>query len=61
MNRHFSFSSSLEKIELTTPAQDSFIEQVNKYEVELPTDKILMFMLNADIDNPLGRSLLQRC
>ena len=53
--------SSLEKIELTTPAQDSFIEQVNKYEVELPTDKILMFMLNADIDNPLGRSLLQRC
>lgn len=50
----------LERLELY-PAENDGQLITQSEEVNLKGDKVLMIRLNHDLDNPLGRSLLQRC
>lgn len=51
----------LEELELTPSTNDGQLIQNDVAEKKLKGDKVLMFKLNADLDNPLGLSMLARC
>lgn len=50
----------LVSLTLDTPDNDGLLIQESKAEKDLAGDKVLMFKLNADLDHPLGRSMLER-
>lgn len=61
VNKYVYSRNKLEKLELGTADNDGkLIQNTTKVE-DLTGDKVLMFKLNADLDNPLGRSVLNRC
>lgn len=53
--------NSLVRLELNTADNDGLIEQEMQTQLQLDGEKVLMFKLNADLDHPLGRSMLDRC
>lgn len=53
--------NQLEKLELTSADNDGQLIQNTAQQEDLNGEKVLMFKLNADLDNPLGRSVLSRC
>lgn len=53
--------NTLEKLILHPSENDGAIVQNNAKEVEIKGEKVMMIRLNPDLDNPLGRSVLQRC
>lgn len=52
--------NTLLKLELTPADNDGLIFNSEVMSEDLKGEKILMFKLNSDLDNPLGRSLLSR-
>lgn len=53
--------NKLEKLELNPSENDGQLIQNTAKQEDLKGEKVLMFKLNADLDNPLGRSVLSRC
>lgn len=53
--------NKLDKLELNPADNDGKLIQNTAKQEDLKGDKVLMFKLNADLDNPLGRSVLNRC
>jgi hypothetical protein len=53
--------NTLSKIELTPAENDGDLIEKDTTNTTLKGDKVLMFLNNADLDNPLGRSILKRC
>lgn len=53
--------NKLEKLELSAADNDGKLIQNTAKAEDLSGGKVLMFKLNADLDNPLGRSVLNRC
>lgn len=52
--------NNLEKLDLNPADNDGLIYNKEVSEKSINGDKVLMFKLNSDLDNPLGRSLLNR-
>lgn len=54
--------NTLKKLVLNPAENDGLIDNGQTgEEIEIAGDKIIMIRLNPDLDNPLGRSILQRC
>ena len=53
--------NTLVKLELNTAENDGLLIQTVDNMKEVDGAKVLMFKLNADLDNPLGQSMLNRC
>lgn len=53
--------NTLEKLELTSAENDGQLIQDLNAQTELSGEKVLMFRVNPDLDNPLGQSILNRC
>jgi hypothetical protein len=53
--------NTLKKLELSPATNDGLLIQNAVGETELAGSKVLLFRVNADLDNPLGLSLLNRC
>lgn len=54
--------NTLKKLVLNPAENDGLIDNGQTgEEIEIAGDKIIMMRLNPDLDNPLGRSILQRC
>ena len=51
----------LTSLELNPSENDGIIENKVISEKSIKGEKVLMFKINSDLDNPLGRSLLSRC
>lgn len=61
VNKYVYSRNKLEKLELSTADNDGKLIQNTAKAEDLSGGKVLMFKLNADLDNPLGRSVLNRC
>lgn len=60
--KRYTFSRNvLTKLELSPSENDGDLIVKDVLSKEISGDKVLMFTLNADLDNPLGRSILNRC
>lgn len=61
VNKYVYNRNSLEKLELNSADNDGQLIQNTAAITDLTGDKVLMFRINPDLDNPLGQSLLARC
>jgi len=53
--------NTLTELQLTTAENDGLLIRNVKTDQKVKGDKVLMFRINPDLDNPLGQSLLARC
>lgn len=53
--------NTLDHLMLNSADNDGLIVQESTNQKEIRGEKVLMFKLNADLDNPLGQSMLARC
>lgn len=53
--------NTLQELQLIHADNDGLLIQEDVGETSLKGEKVLMFRLNPDLDNPLGRSVLNRC
>ena len=60
INRYEFKRNTLSKLVVDPVENDGLIIQESASQTELSGDKVLMFRLNGDLDNPLGRSILSR-
>lgn len=62
VNKYVFEKNRLKKLILNPAENDGLIDNgQNGEQIEIDGDKIVMIRLNPDLDNPLGRSILQRC
>lgn len=60
INRYEFKRNTLTKLVVNAVENDGLVIQETASQTEISGDKILMFKLNSDLDNPLGRSILSR-
>lgn len=61
VNRFVFKKNTLTQLVVNSADNDGLIMQEDIGQKTIKGEKVLMFRLNADLDNPLGRSMLSRC